>query len=152
MRNGERPGLTGLSCGFFLAWSYGLLYGVVYELQVDGFGAVAEARTELQDAGVARVPIVEVRSDVLEELSHDDLVLKNRGRLAPRVEVVLFGDGNEPVHQTPDLFGLRLRSLYAAVLNDLSGHRGEHRPAVGGVTSELAAPLRVPHKPSLSSW
>src|SRR3712207_4880282 len=98
MRNGERPALTNLSRGFSLAWSYGLLlYGVFYELQVDGFGAVAEAWAELQDAGVARVPVVEVRGDVLEELPHDGFVFEDRGRPTPRVEVVLSGDGDEPI-------------------------------------------------------
>ena len=52
----------------------------------------------------------------------------------------------------PDLFGPGLRGLYAAVLDNLPGHRGEHRPAMGGVPSELATPLRMPHSPSLSSW
>src|SRR3712207_1109905 len=101
--------MTSLSCWNFLAWSYGLLYGVVYKLQIDGFGTVAEARAELQDAGITRVPVVKVRGDLLEELPHDSLVLKDRGRLAPRMEVVFFGDCNEPVHQAPDLFGPRLR-------------------------------------------
>src|SRR5215211_1527846 len=100
-----------------------LLRGVVDQLQVDGLGFVAEPGTELQDAGVARVTVVELGGHILEEAAHDRLVLENLDSLAPGSEVVLLGRVYELVDDPAELFRLRGRRLYAAVCDHLTRHR-----------------------------
>src|SRR3712207_7238418 len=48
------------------------------------------------------------------------------------------------------LFRSRRGGLYAAVLDQLAGHRAEHRFAVLGVPAQFAAPLSVSHCPRRS--
>src|SRR3990170_1982966 len=84
-----------------------LLSPEVDELQVDVLGAVPEARAEPQDTGVARGAAVEVGCDVLEEAADDGLVLEDLDRLAPGVEVVLFGGVYVLLHDAAQLFRFR---------------------------------------------
>src|SRR5215204_6003022 len=124
-----------------------LLRGVVDQLQVDGLGAVTEPGTELQDAGVARITVVELGGHVLEEAADDRLVLEDFDRLAPGCEVVLLGRVYELVDDAAELLGLRGRRLYPAVCDHLPRHRAEHEVAVLCLTAELPASFSVPHCP-----
>src|SRR5829696_199707 len=125
----------------------GLLRSVVDQLQVDGLGAVAESGTQLQDTGVARVTVVELGCDILEEAADYRFVLEYLDRLTPGGEVVLFGRVDKFVHDAAKRFRLRSRRLYTAVCDHLPRHRAEHEVAVLCLAAELPASFSVPHCP-----
>src|SRR3712207_9070452 len=62
---------------------------VVDQLQVDLLGTVAGPRTQLQDAGVAGVAVVEVGGHVFEELTDYSLVFEDLDHLPTGCQVVL---------------------------------------------------------------
>ena len=81
------------------------------ELDEDHLGRVAAARTELEDARVAAGAVGVAGRDVLEQLVHGELVLRERRqRLAARVQVAALGERDQLLDLRLDRLGLRLAS------------------------------------------
>src|SRR4029077_12670406 len=117
------------------------------QLDEDHLGRVTLARAELQDSRVPTGTIDVPRSEVLEQLVHGELVLRERReRLAARVQVTALGERDQFLDLRLDCLGLRLRRLDPLVLDDLLAQVHEQRLAMRAVAAELVFGLLMSHR------
>src|SRR6266511_1565078 len=110
---------------------------VVDEFEIDHVGRVTLAGTELDDARVAARTVGKARRNVREELVHDVLRAQRRNCASPRCEISAAAERDHLLGERLDRFGLRLRRLDPAVLDQRAAEVRDRSELVLGLRDEV---------------
>src|ERR1700691_581721 len=102
--------------------------------------------TELDDARVAAVAILEARRDLVEQLLDRLMRLQGRECAPARGEIVLLAERDHPVRDSAQFLGLWIGGLDSLVSNQREHHIFEQRLAMRRGAIELAARIEMTHQ------
>src|SRR2546429_8025029 len=92
----------------------------------------------MRHADVPRTPIRPADREVGEDLLDDHRLRKPGKRATTRAQRSVLAEVDHLVHETTDLFGLRLSGLHALIAKHREGQVAEHSAPRAGASPELS--------------
>lgn len=145
----KRPKLAGGLFGGLFFFGRRLLF-LAFEFVGDqfedgDFGAIADAETAGNNAGVAARAVGEFGSDLTEQFLGDMGRLKISRRLAPGLESVALAEGDDFFRDRASGLGAGERGGDAPVFEEVGDEIAQSCAAMRGVTSEFRSRFKMSH-------
>jgi hypothetical protein len=120
------------------------------QLDNSHWSGIAPANIRPDDARVAAIAPVELRSDLIEQFFDGFFIIKDGSRLTSGINILFLAESNQLLCDRTKSFGFGNRSLDAAVHNQTDGQIRKESFPVRGRSAEFDRFLPVSHNRCLS--